>query len=756
MTFFNRAVDLFLQFRAVTINRMVSSSEMEKDSLFYWRVKILFAILFTALVLSTVAILFSISLVIREREWGLVVSHILGYSMCLSFLFLRSIRYEIRAGVTVLMFYVVGLEVTVSFGLLSGGPAWLFAFAVLAGVLLGTRAALGAIGLNAITLTVMAWLMSTGRFGQDFPFFTSSQAMIAAGVNYIVLNVIAAVSVSVLVKGLVSSHRKEKMLTDSLEQEQKRLIEAKKRLELEVEERKQAGVALRQSEEKYRQLSDLLPQVVFETDEEGRLTFVNQVAFDLFGYTKEDLSNGFNTLEVLIPEDRDRAKKNIQRVLMGENIGGTEYTAHRKNGDIFPVLVYATSIIVDGRAAGLRGIIADLSEVKRAQEALRESEERLARLQKMESLGLMAGGIAHDLNNILSGIVTYPELLLMDLPEDSPLRKPIETIKESGQRAADVVADLLVIARGVATSTEVLNLNVVLQEYLRSAEHAKLERMRPSTNFRVELEPGLLNIEGSPTHIKKALMNLVLNAAEAIEKEGTVTLSTRNRYLDRPLEGYEDVRIGEYVLLSVSDNGGGISREEREKIFEPFYSRKEMGRSGTGLGLSVVWNTVQDQDGYIEVKSDAEGTTFELYFPVTRKESSAGKRQVPVETYLGHGERILVVDDEESQREIAVRLLTWLGYTSHAVSSGEEAIEYLRSHSVDLILLDMIMNNGINGRETYEEIVKMHPNQKAVIASGFSESEDVKAAQRLGAGKYIKKPYTLEKLGLDIKEELAK
>ncbi len=383
-------------------------------------------------------------------------------------------------------------------------------------------------------------------------------------------------------------------------------------------------------------------------------------------------------------------------------------------------------------------------------------EDQLQKAQKMEAMGLMAGGVAHDLNNILSGIVSYPELLLMDLPEDSPLRKPIKTIQESGMRAADVVEDLLTIARGVATGKEALNLNTLIAEYLGSAEYQKLEKTHSFIRCRNELDPDLLNMSGSSTHIKKILMNLVANASEAIEGSGTVTISTANRYLDEPLKGYEDVRIGEYAVLTVSDDGSGISPEDIEKVFEPFYTKKVMGRSGTGLGLAVVWNTVQDHNGYIDVKSSEKGTVFELYFPVTREQVADEREQVPLDDYLGRGEKILVVDDEERQREIATGILTRLGYTAEAVSSGEDAIEYVKEHPVDLIVLDMVMPKGINGRKTYEEIIKIRPGQKAIIASGYAKTLEVDFAQAAGAGKYIKKPYTLEKVGLAVKEELEK
>jgi signal transduction histidine kinase len=408
------------------------------------------------------------------------------------------------------------------------------------------------------------------------------------------------------------------------------------------------------------------------------------------------------------------------------------------------------------REAVLEAEAENLRKISETAEALRESEEKLARSKKMESLGLLAGGVAHDLNNVLSGIVSYPELLLLDLPEDSKLRKPVETIQDSGHRATAIVQDLLTVARGVATTKEPLNLNDLINEYLHSPEFNKLKQLHPTVTVKTNLDTELLNISGSHVHIRKVVMNLVSNAAEAIEGSGNVIISTKNYYADRPLKGYDDVDIGEYAILAVSDNGPGISTDDLERIFEPFYTKKVMGRSGTGLGLAVVWNTVQDHHGYVDVKGNGNGTTFELYFPITREEISDKDLSIPIKDYKGDGETILVVDDVESQRDISCKMLDKLGYKTKAVSSGEEAVEYIKENTVDLLLLDMIMDPGINGRDTYERIIKIHPNQKAIIASGFAETDDVKAAQKMGAGKYVKKPVTLEMIGLAVKEELEK
>jgi CheY-like chemotaxis protein len=299
-------------------------------------------------------------------------------------------------------------------------------------------------------------------------------------------------------------------------------------------------------------------------------------------------------------------------------------------------------------------------------------------------------------------------------------------------------------------------LNDLIGEYLHSPEFNNLKQLYPTVTVKTRLDDSLLNISASYAHVRKVVMNLIVNASEAIKGIGSITISTMNRYIDQPLRGYAEVSIGEYAVLSISDDGSGISPNDLERIFEPFYTKKVMGRSGTGLGLAVVWNVIQDHKGYINVKTDDNGTTFEMFFPITREEIWKKEEPLSIQAYKGCGEMILVVDDEESQREISCKILDTLGYKTKAVSSGEEAAAYLKENTVDLLLLDMIMAPGINGRETYEEIIKTHPNQKAIIVSGFSKTDEVKKTQKLGAGKYIKKPLTIQKIGFAVKEELGR
>lgn len=399
----------------------------------------------------------------------------------------------------------------------------------------------------------------------------------------------------------------------------------------------------------------------------------------------------------------------------------------------------------------------EILERKRSEEKRRKLEFQMQRAQKMEALGTLAGGVAHDLNNILGAVVGYPELLLLELPKDSKLRKPLLAIQQSGEKAATIVQDLLTLARRGVSTEQMINFNSIVNDYLNSPEHKNLCSLHPHVTFNAHLKPNLLNISGSSIHLSKTIMNLIFNAAEAMPDGGTIDIFTDNKYVDRPITGYDHVEEGEYVIFTITDVGIGIPADDVERIFEPFYTKKKMGKSGTGLGMAVVWNTVKDHKGYIHVQSTVgEGTTFTLYFPVKRQELSIKNIQLSPQEYMGHGESILVVDDIEEQRELACQMMTKLGYSVTSVPSGEEAVAYCTKNKVDLLILDMIMDPGIDGLETYRQIVQIKPDQKAIIVSGFCETHRVKEAEKLGVGSYQMKPYDLERIGLAVRAELTR
>ncbi|MEI7639050.1 MAG: PAS domain S-box protein, partial [Syntrophus sp. (in: bacteria)] len=408
-----------------------------------------------------------------------------------------------------------------------------------------------------------------------------------------------------------------------------------------------------------------------------------------------------------------------------------------------------------GEISGVLGTYMDITSRKQAEEEKRSLEERLNRAEKMESLGTLAGGVAHDLNNVLGIVVGYAEMLMDELDEANPMRGDLEKILEGGNRSAAIVQDLLTLARRGVQTKKTVNLNATITDCQKLPEFEKVFSDNRQVKLQADFESDLLNIIGSPVHLAKSIINLAANAVEAMPNGGVLKIATANQYLDVPIQGYDKIREGDYVVLTVSDTGEGISERDIKRIFEPFYTKKIMGRSGTGLGLAVVWGTIKDHNGYINVEStEGKGTTFTLYFPVTREEMESEQISVSMSEYMGNGETILIVDDINRQRELASRMLSKLNYSVSAVASGEEAVEYLKTNKADLIVLDMIMDPGIDGLETYEKILEISPAQKAVIVSGFSESDRVKEAQRIGAGAYVRKPYVLERLGVAVRKEL--
>ncbi|MGC9194516.1 MAG: hybrid sensor histidine kinase/response regulator, partial [Syntrophobacteraceae bacterium] len=506
---------------------------------------------------------------------------------------------------------------------------------------------------------------------------------------------------------------------------------------------------LRKSEEKYKTFFQTSRDCVFISTVEGRWLDFNEAAVRMFGYDDaEELSR--TKITSLYENEADRAR---HLAAIKEQGFAQDYPVNLRKKDGSPIHTLISSVVrkdEQGRIIGYQGVIKDVTKE-------RSLQERLFRAEKMEALGMLAGGVAHDLNNVLGILIGYSELLFEETEESDPRRPHLLHIKEAGQRAAAIVQDLLTLARRGVPVLEVFNLNGVIAEYQKTLEFERLCLSNPGVRIETRPGPDLLNIEGSRVHLGQTIVNLLSNGVEAMPQGGVLTLSTENRYLDRPIAGYDEVREGEYVVLSVSDTGEGIAASDLKHIFEPFYTRKVMGKSGTGLGLSVVWGTVKDHSGYINVESEeGKGTTFSLYFPVTRREAPDKSAAARALEYRGQGQTILVVDDVAGQRQLAAQMLSRLNYSVQTAAGGQEALDYLKTHAVDLVLLDMIMETGMDGLDTYTKILELHPGQKAIIVSDFAETSRVQKALELGAGGYLKKPYLLEKLGMTVKKALER
>jgi PAS domain S-box-containing protein len=519
-------------------------------------------------------------------------------------------------------------------------------------------------------------------------------------------------------------------------------------LEKDVKERTRQ---LKDAEEQYFKLFHDSRDAIFVMTTGGDFIDVNPAGLELFGYsTKNSIMKKNFFFQHCVEEGQDVLLLQVVQ----KNGYVTDYEIFLKKFDGEPItgLLSATGVKdSSGKYVFLQGNIRDITEKKKL-------VSQMEQVRKMKAVGTLAGGVAHDLNNILSGLVNYPELMLLKIPEKSPLRKPLEAIKKTGEKAAAMVQDLLALSSsGNSVAHDVIGLNDVVNDYKGSVEFEKLNKLHPHVNFQFNLEDGLSNIMGSGIHLFKIVMNLVANSAEAMPEAGRCMVSTYEVNLEHSLLAYEFIEPGDYVVLQVSDDGVGIPPHYIDKIFEPFYTKKIEGKKkGTGLGMSVVWATVKDHNGYIDVISEQNrGTSFALYFPSTHVNPEIiDCRQYSSLQNIRGEERVLVVDDIKEQREIARSILSSLGYDVFLASSGEETIEFLAKDSVDLILLDMIMEPGLDGLATYQEICKVAPNQKVIIVSGFASNQKMSSAKALGIRNFIQKPYSMKDLGTVVRMEL--
>ena len=346
--------------------------------------------------------------------------------------------------------------------------------------------------------------------------------------------------------------------------------------------------ALRISEERSKTMADASWEgIVIHSN--GQLLDANRQFFEMFGYEEKELVGEQILDKILSPA----ALPVVHLRIKNETFGSHETTGIKKDGAEFPIETSSRCMEYQGKKVRVCAI-RDITERVRAEQEKIELQKQLAISNKMETLGLMAGSVAHDLNNILSGIVTLPELLLMQMDKNHEYRKTISLIQEAGQEAASVVSDLITVARGATAEKRVWDLNILVENYVVSAKAKEFDSQLKDIDIKLDCECGLSNIYCSALHINKIMMNLIGNAAEAIEGKGSIVVSTKNVFLEHPFVGYEPVAAGKYVVVRVTDNGPGIQQENIKKIFEPFYSKKEMGRSGTGLGLAIVWNSVQN------------------------------------------------------------------------------------------------------------------------------------------------------------------
>ncbi len=471
------------------------------DGLNYWRERMVLAVLAAGGWLSLLALAPAFYLALTRGLWLLLIVDIVAFLITLNLLISHRFGLRTRALAVLLITFTVGAVIIVQVGFLSAGPAWLFCFSVLAGVFLGLRGALAATLLNAATIVLLAWFVYPGQ-AMEQEFLMSTSRSITAGANFIFLNGVAAISVAALVNGLLASNRKTVAATAALKEEKAALLKTRESLKEEIAVRKNSEKALQRSERQYRLLAENIKDVIWTMDLNFRFTYVSSVVEAMQGWTPEEMLE--LTLEnIMSPSSLGAVLEVFNReYALGQQTGEhnrsatVELELFRRDGSRLWTEVTASFILdEEGLPVGILGVTRDISERRKAQEEKEKLLENLNQSRKMEAIGRLAGGVAHDLNNVLSGIVSYPDLLLLDLPEDSPNRGPLETIQESGKKAAAIVQDLLTLARRGVSVAEVLNLNDLIREYLTSPEFKQLESFHPLVVLDRRLDPAIRSIK---------------------------------------------------------------------------------------------------------------------------------------------------------------------------------------------------------------------------------------------------------------------
>lgn len=510
---------------------------------------------------------------------------------------------------------------------------------------------------------------------------------------------------------------------------------------------KESRDSIVKSEAKYRDLTNLLPDVIYEADADLRLTYLNDAGFALSGYSREDFARGLGVRDLVGPGDFARLA-----ATMKDRDNPRFVALHKvlkKGGGSFYGENSATAVFDGDRVVALLGSIRDVTDKQRF-------EEHLLQTQKMETIGTLAGGLAHDFNNVLGGIIGTLSVLRFELEEEQTLDVPalrdhLDLMEKAAQRAANMVKQLLTLSRKRETEFAIIDLNVTIANVKKICETT----FDKSIELRVAVPPGPSSAFADPTQMEQVLLNLCINASHAMTlmrpegatKGGVLEVGMEMVRADRHFcSSRPEAREIDYWRVSVGDTGVGMDQSTIAKIFVPFFTTKDKDK-GTGLGLSMVYNIVHQHSGFINVQSEVGvGSTFQVFIPVLRAAAAAERRSVDEQLPAGAG-LVLVVDDEETMRRLAETILGKCGYRTVSASDGAEGVRLFRERSSEFVgvLLDLVMPKK-SGEQAFREIREVAPEVKVILTSGFKQDERVDVAMRQGIDAFVQKPYTLRTL----------
>ena len=539
---------------------------------------------------------------------------------------------------------------------------------------------------------------------------------------------------------------------EQLKNEVKELRHRVRELETIENERRRVVEALRETEERFRQVYDEAPVGYHELDKEGRIIRVNRRELEMLGYTEKELL-GRPVWKFVVEEEITR------QVIMAKIAGDVSFhetferTYRRKDGTTLPVLI-EDRIIPDekGRITGIRSMIEDITERRRAEEALRKSEEQLRQWQRVEAIGRLAGGVAHDFNNLLMTIKGCSELLLGELDARDSRREEVEEIRKAAERATALTRQLLAFGRRQVLQPQVLDLNEVVANMGRMLQRLIGEDIQLLTVLDAELWP----VKVDPGQFEQVIMNLAVNARDAMPGGGKLTIETANVVLDEKYaRRHVSVKPGPCVMLAVTDNGCGMDKETQSHLFEPFFTTKAK-EEGTGLGLSTVYGIVKQSGGNIWAYSESGlGTTFKIYLPRVEEAVKTYKPKVVPTVSPGGSETILLVEDEEAVRAIVSKILQNKGYTVLEAHHGHEALQICKDHQgpIHLMVTDVVMPH-MSGRELAERLTSLRPELRVLYMSGYPDKAIAHHGVLEAGTSFLQKPFTLSALECKVRDLL--
>ncbi len=522
-----------------------------------------------------------------------------------------------------------------------------------------------------------------------------------------------------------------------------------------ITERKKIEEALRQSEEKYRTIIENIKEGYFESDLAGRTTFANDSFCNMTGYTKEEIIGLRYYKDVLKKHNPETARKIFTIFNTVYRTGESAFIENceliKKDGSIFiPEMSASLMRDKDGNAVGYRSIVRDVTERRKAEQEKLQLETRLQQAQKMESIGTLAGGVAHDFNNLLMSMQGNVSLLLYKIDSNHPHYEKLKTIEQHIHDGADLTRQLLGFARGGKYEVKTTDLNEIIK---------KTSNMFARTNKEIRVhdkfQEDIWAVEADQGQISQVLLNLYVNAWQAMPSGGDLYISTQNVELDENVTKPHMVSPGKFVKISVTDTGTGMEESTIKRIFEPFFTTKEMGR-GTGLGLASAYGIIKNHNGIIDVYSEkGKGTTFNIFLPVSDKVFI--KQEEPKIDILKGTETILFIDDEERVIDSAREMLEILGYKVLLAKTGDEALGSFRKNSdkIDIVILDMVMA-GMSGSDIFDQLKEMNSEVKVLLSSGYSIDGHAAEIMKRGCRGFIQKPFTLEQFSKKIREILDK